>query len=84
MLDVLTTLGEILQVIQAINHLILINIIIEYNKLESPEYKGGAVNPMAFVLALAKMIFSMYHYSELKRPRNLANIGLFPFESDFD
>lgn len=39
---------------------------------------------MAFVLALAKMIFSMYHYSELKRPRNLANIGLFPFESDFD
>jgi len=64
-LDVLTTLGEILQVIQAINHLILINIIIEYNKLESPEYRGGAVNPMAFVLALAKMIFFMYHYSVL-------------------
>jgi len=83
-LDVLTTLGEILQVIQAINHLILINIIIEYNKLESPEYKGGAVNPMAFVLAFAKMIFSMYHYSVLKRQRNLVKIGLFPFESDFD
>jgi len=80
----LTTLGEILQVIQAINHLILINIIIEYNKLESPEYKGGAVNPMAFVLALAKMIFSMYNYSVLKRQRNLAKIGLIPFELDFD
>lgn len=80
----MTTLGEILQVIQAINHLILINIIIEYNKLESPEYKGGAVNPMAFVLALAKMIFSMYNYSVLKRQRNLAKIGLFPVESDFD
>lgn len=84
MLDVLTTLGEILQVIQAINHLILINIIIEYNKLESPEYKGGAVNPMAFVLALTKIIFSMYLYSVLERQRNLVKIGLFPFELDFD
>lgn len=39
---------------------------------------------MALVLALAKIIFSMYHYSVLKRQRNLVKIGLFPFELDFD